>query len=89
MNPKAGKERPKPREHTRLFTCPECNLMEGMKGDEFKKHLAEKHGITEIKGTQSLVMALDGSDFYSNTYEITISGKKFGMTNSGPRGRSA
>lgn len=40
---------------------------------EFLAHITTVHGF--VKGTQcrrSLVQALDGSDFYSNTYELEI-----------------
>lgn len=59
---------------------------------DFIAHITEAHGF--VKGTQcsrSLVQALDGSDFYSNTFEWSIPcGDKVikaQQVNSGPRER--
>lgn len=60
---------------------------------EFIAHISAEHGF--VKGTQcqrSLVQAIDGTDFYSNTFEWSIPcGDKTvnaQQTNSGPRNSS-
>lgn len=40
---------------------------------EFKAHLIAEHGyVVGTKGNRSLQLALDGGDFYSNTFEWKI-----------------
>lgn len=70
------------------FHCCEQTLSHA----DFIAHLTTAHGF--VKGTQcrrSLVQALDGSDFYSNTseWEIPCGDKtiKAQQVSAGPRGR--
>ena len=67
--------------HTTTFTC--CD-QEFQPGDPIRNHLKEKHGITDFKGTRSLVLALDG-DEYCNVYEYKIGGVAFTKTCKGPK----
>lgn len=59
---------------------------------DFVAHLIADHGYVKgTGGTRSLVQALDGSSFYSNTYELKIPCGDKTITaqqvTSGPRGR--
>jgi hypothetical protein len=43
--------------------------------EAFKAYLKSEYGVTEIKGTQSLSMHLDGAKTFSSFYGIEIEGK--------------
>jgi len=77
----SGRRKGKPEklpEFGTFFSCPTCQA--GFRGsDEFKKHLAEKHGIRELKGSKQLTMHVDASRWFSSDYVLTISGLTFGM----------
>lgn len=89
------KTKPKKKQVERVneFHCCE----QAFKHKEFVEHITTAHGF--VKGTQctrSLVQAIDGSGFYSNTFELAIpcGDAKSGYTtikvtqvNSGPRER--
>lgn len=51
------------------FTCCEQDFESGA---AVKAHLQDKHGITEFKGTQRMLMHLDCRDEHHTQYEITI-----------------
>ena len=46
-------------------------------GKQMGAYLKEKYGITSTKGTRSMVMHVDGADWFSWQYEWTFDGKKF------------
>jgi len=55
------------------FFCHTCKSETPMTTEEAKAHLREKHGITEIKGTQKAVSFLDGEGgWYQHTYDVKV-----------------
>ena len=65
----------KPAKHTREFFCVTCNPdteAASMSGPEMIEHLRTVHNIVNGKGTKSLRMALDGADFYHNSFTWTM-----------------
>jgi len=84
-----SKSTAEPRKFKSSWWCDTCKTEE-MDGPALKAHLLEKHGLTgAIKGTKMGLQFLDGADFYSNTYDVTIEGpvETVKLTNnvSGPR----
>ncbi len=66
-------------EEYNFFICPECDT-EGanrLSPDEFKKHLAEVHGIKAKEGNRQMMMHADGSNWFLWIYEWKIEGKSF------------
>jgi hypothetical protein len=66
--------------------CDTCSDSQKMTHSEMLEHLKNAHGL-ETKGLKckkSMLMHLDGSDFYSSTWQVTIvplSGSEIKMTN--------
>lgn len=58
-----------------VWTCAECNS--DIEAGLFAGHLKEKHGITEMRGTQRMVGHMDGAKYFSSTYEVIFGGMKF------------
>lgn len=54
---------------THTFVCVTCGSKEEMNTEQAKKHLAEKHGITEPKGKMKAIAFMDGSGFYQQVFE--------------------
>jgi hypothetical protein len=82
---KKKKEPIKPRIVYMCLTCPDQPEFVfrdgGIRKDEverFKKHMLKVHKVRKdkLKGKMHLTLALDGSDFYNNTFEGTIGGVK-------------
>lgn len=67
-------------EHTTIFNCCEKDFLPG---EPIRTHLKEAHGLTELKGTRKLVMALDG-DEYCNIFELQIGGVTLRKISKGP-----
>lgn len=59
------------------------------KQKEFIEHLEKVHKITDTKGTRSMMMHLDGKDFYSYMWSWEIGGMKFVQTTNSKRGRES
>lgn len=82
-----------PRKHTNEFFCHNCDPKGLQKLGDVKTHLRDVHGIdaTKVKGQRKGLCFLDGSDFYSNTFEWTfpceVGEVKLTQISSGPRGR--
>jgi len=72
--PKKTKKK-EPVEEFNRWHCHECD--ETFDFQPFKQHLTEKHGITEMKGNRSMVMHVDGSDWFQSNYAWTIGEKQF------------
>lgn len=60
------------------FVC-ECNKEVAFDGgQQFKNHLKEAHGISQVKGTQQGTLFLDAADHHSQTHELKIEDGKGG-----------
>lgn len=86
------KTKPKKKQVERVneFHCCE----QAFKHKEFVEHITTAHGF--VKGTQctrTMIQALDGADFFSNIFELTIpcgdATIKVQQVSSGPRGRDS
>lgn len=57
-----------------LFKC-SCENQTEMKFEDFKKHLADAHGLKsdeDLKGKKEMVCHMDGARWYSSTYKWTL-----------------
>lgn len=70
------------------WSCETCGEKQpSMEQAEFIKHLEEVHHIKETKGTRSLMMHLDGADWYSYAWSWEIGGLKFVQTTNSKRSK--
>lgn len=65
--------------HTITFDCNNCKFIT-QKGDEFKAHMKDFHEITDLKGTGTLELALDGAGWSLMTYRYVFKGPKGEVT---------
>lgn len=54
--------------------CVNCGQKEEMNFEGMKAHLVQKHAIdlNGLKCTRKSILHVDGSEFFANTYEVTI-----------------
>ena len=57
--------------HMNTFECLECKTGD-LEQKAFLEHLRTVHGYERAQSTRSLVQALDGSGWFSNTFEWDI-----------------
>lgn len=73
------------RAYSTLWSCETCKT-HGMTHEEFKKHAIEVHDVKKSDQFKSkLVMAMDGSDWFSTTSELTKGDLKFTKVVTGKR----
>ena len=84
---------PKRRVVFKCDTCkdkPEFVVIDGKPTGELedlKQHMKTVHKIRgQLKGKMTLVLALDGADYYNNTFECKIKGVTLIKNEFGPRG---
>ena len=59
-----------------VFYCETCAEHPEMSMDEMKAHLETVHGITKLEGTRSMILHVDGPDFYCSKFAWEIGGVK-------------
>ena len=59
------------------FICPECDEDCEIKPVEFPAHIKDVHGITETKGTRSLMLHINKEPRHASSYSWEIGGKTF------------
>jgi hypothetical protein len=57
--------------NTQVFICSNCNL-ELSDGKQAAEHLKVVHGIKNTQGTRTMILHIDGSNFYESQYEWII-----------------
>jgi hypothetical protein len=61
-----------------VFQCghPDCQKLDSMNFAAFKNHCAEVHNLSadQLKGKKQMMMHMDGTQWYSSTYEWTLEG---------------
>jgi hypothetical protein len=76
----------KPNKEDRRFgsfwTCPNCEGTPEFDHAGMMQHMRSVHSIDtkNTKGKRSMVMQMDGSDFYSSVYEWEVGGLKFNQS---------
>lgn len=62
-----------------IWKCLECEGRPEFEHADMMKHMQEIHKIDTktAKGTQKMIMHLDGRDWYQTDYEVTVNGLKF------------
>lgn len=85
------KTKREPVKATNVIHCIACNedfnmlLPDGHA--ELKRHMAEKHQVTEFKGSKQLAMHMDGDTWFSYSWNLDIGGVKFVQNTTQPRSR--
>lgn len=56
------------------YACLNCKGVDGLSLDAMKAHLKEVHGfdVSGVKVSKKMLMHMDGADWFSSQYEITI-----------------
>jgi hypothetical protein len=62
------------KEEFNVFYCETCAEHPEMTPEEAIEHVKIVHGISEMKGTRSMIVHLDGKDFYCSKYAWDIGG---------------
>jgi len=60
-----------------LWLCCSCEDSEPMERKDMLKHMESVHKITTKEGTRSILVHMDGTNFYIWKYEWEIEGYKF------------
>ncbi len=62
-----------------IWQCESCEGQPEFEQADFEKHLKEVHGIDpkDMRGSRSMVLHIDGRDWYQTNYEWVIKGLAF------------
>lgn len=61
------------------WNCPNCKDSPEFTTEQIQKHIREVHGVKseKIGGKRSMIMHMDGSNYFSSVYEWEIEGLKY------------
>jgi hypothetical protein len=70
------------RRYGSFWSCPNCKDTPEFDHAGMMAHMRDAHGIDtkNTKGTQRMLMHVDGSDFFASDYEWEINGLKFNQS---------